>query len=744
MMRLMSGGVLVVLAAARVCRGGDTAVARRITPWWEQASPAARSVERLRRKNLGSQSPGQREARAYRVPPVEGESGAAELVVHDLFASADAFHFPDDETKFQGGLYVVYEVLEPADVILRVDSGSAFWSCENVSLGKRSVFYTRGKWALSETGVFALDLPVAGWKSYTGAPFAKGAYVLDRVGMQLYHGTTGKHLKVLKPNKLASSASDGGRGAMGPDTWFTVADLTAYTIGVNDVTSDWGRSGYVGATVRLTDADGERFDLPGAEVSAEVSSGGPHETTTIRLAPRGGIYERGSIEYSYRFFGTYPEEFYDKNRITVKATVWVLGPDGLAREEKVEKTVSRDSSAPVPLQSWQNLEPRRPPRVADGRLCESRVLWVHGSYFQWWKSIENADQALRATKMLNANIFGGGVFFAGRSHVRTEKMVTLESVWEGPDVFEHLISQAHAAGIEVHPAVNCAIGGGGWGGPQLLQERPEWAVVDANGKRLNEGNASVSDLHRPEFRETFVGYVVDMARRYEIDGVKLDFTRTKQRCYCERCREEYRGLTGRDLADDSRPPYTPAYIKWQEDAVSALVRGIRQGLDSVRTGIKLSHWGHDEPGNPSYQGRRPDIWLNNGWIDWFEIGCYGGDPDAAVRTWSRIARMVDRPECVWPAFGFYIGNTASAPADSYVVIPRKNEFTGDGFHSRTMGCRRPKVLAPMVRAFRDQCGLNGLALFDLCQLTRAVAEAYGTELFTESAVPWFPALTREE
>ena len=183
MMRLMSGGVLVVLAAARVCRGGDTAVARRITPWWEQASPAARSVERLRRKNLGSQSPGQREARAYRVPPVEGESGAAELVVHDLFASADAFHFPDDETKFQGGLYVVYEVLEPADVILRVDSGSAFWSCENVSLGKRSVFYTRGKWALSETGVFALDLPVAGWKSYTGAPFAKGAYVLDRVGM---------------------------------------------------------------------------------------------------------------------------------------------------------------------------------------------------------------------------------------------------------------------------------------------------------------------------------------------------------------------------------------------------------------------------------------------------------------------------------------------------------------------------------------------------------------------------------
>ena len=173
-----------------------------------------------------------------------------------------------------------------------------------------------------------------------------------------------------------------------------------------------------------------------------------------------------------------------------------------------------------------------------------------------------------------------------------------------------------------------------------------------------------------------------------------------------------------------------------------LVRGIREALDAVRPGLKLSHWGHDEPGSPSFQGRRPDVWLNNGWIDWFEIGCYGGDPDAAVRTWSRIARMVDRPECVWPAFAFYIGSIPQpgTATDTYVPIPRNNEFTGDGFHAKegAMGCRRPVVLTPMYEAFRDTCGLSGLALFDLCQQTKETAEAYGRELFVEPAVPWYP------
>jgi hypothetical protein len=203
--------------------------------------------------------------------------------------------------------------------------------------------------------------------------------------------------------------------------------------------------------------------------------------------------------------------------------------------------------------------------------------------------------------------------------------------------------------------------------------------------------------------------------------------------------DEYRQKTGRDLAADARPPYTAPFMAWQEEAVGALVRGIREALDGVRPGLKLSHWGHDEPGSPSAQGRRPDVWLNNGWIDWFEICCYGDDPEAAVRSWSRIARMVKRPESVWPAFGTYKSGVSDnvTATDSFVPLPRRNEFTGDGMHG---GCaaRRAGTLLPMYQAFRDRCDTGGFAIFDMSYVTRETAADLGRLLFPEPAVPWYP------
>jgi len=334
---------------------------------------------------------------------------------------------------------------------------------------------------------------------------------------------------------------------------------------------------------------------------------------------------------------------------------------------------------------------------------------------------------------MNMNIFGGCMYGGGTSFVRSEIMPTPKSVREGEDVFAFLIEEAHAAGIQVHPAINCMHVGKGWGWPYILDDHPEWGI-GPEGKK----STKICDVHRPEFRDTLIRYVADVAKRYDIDGVKLDFTRTMQTCFCEKCVAEYREETGRELAKDARPPYTESFFKWQEDAVGELVKGMREALDSVRPGLKLSHWGHDAPGCHSPQGRRPDVWLNNGWIDWFEISCYGSDPDAAVYQWIKIAKRVERPACVWPAFGTYKSGVTKdvKPTETYVPLPRHNEFTGDGLHS---GCaaRRAKALLPMYEAFRDRCNMNGFAVFDLSYCTRETAANIGKLVFPEPAVPWF-------
>ena len=173
--------------------------------------------------------------------------------------------------------------------------------------------------------------------------------------------------------------------------------------------------------------------------------------------------------------------------------------------------------------------------------------------------------------------------------------------------------------------------------------------------------------------------------------------------------------------------------------MAELVKGMRDALNAVRPGLKLSTWGHDSPADrmSGYQGRRPDVWLNNGWIDWFEIGCYGDNPQQALGDWREIARMVKRPECVWPMFGSYLSAQYRTEANASQSVPFALTVTGDKIHPGVFA-RKPEVLVPMYQAFRDTCKLNGFGIFDLSYMTEETAQGTGKLLFPEQAVPWYP------
>ena len=70
--------------------------------------------------------------------------------------------------EFNAGFHVTYEVEETADVILKSNSGSGFWSFRNWNKTFKTVFYTGEKWDLRKKGVFSQEVPVVTWKSYTG------------------------------------------------------------------------------------------------------------------------------------------------------------------------------------------------------------------------------------------------------------------------------------------------------------------------------------------------------------------------------------------------------------------------------------------------------------------------------------------------------------------------------------------------------------------------------------------------
>ena len=103
----------------------------------------------------------------------------------------------------------------------------------------------------------------------------------------------------------------------------------------------------------------------------------------------------------------------------------------------------------------------------------------------------------------------------------------------GLDPLAYLVTQAHAADIEVHawivPYRVCT----SWppSGNTLLASHPEWLMVelaDMDGGPATIGGKYVMDPGSPDVQEYLVGIVQELVTNYEIDGINLDYIRYTQ------------------------------------------------------------------------------------------------------------------------------------------------------------------------------------------------------------------------
>ena len=224
--------------------------------------------------------------------------------------------------------------------------------------------------------------------------------------------------------------------------------------------TDWGQGGFVGATVALTDAKGETFDVPGAEVTAYVAAK-DHEMEAIALYPEEGFFG-GTGDYSlrYRFTAKYPESFFKPEKVTVRAKAVILGPDRVVREEALVKTIPKEASNAVSLAAWlkQGGE-RKPRRTADGTLIETRYLYIHPDVVRWWESVEKLKKTIAACAETGVNVLCPGIRHHGYSYVHSTVAPMRSNALKDVDIFKLFIEEAKKAGLVVLPHISCAQGG---------------------------------------------------------------------------------------------------------------------------------------------------------------------------------------------------------------------------------------------------------------------------------------------
>lgn len=202
-------------------------------------------------------------------------------------------------------------------------------------------------------------------------------------------------------------------------------------------------------------------------------------------------------------------------------------------------------------------------------------------------------------------------------------------VWPGPetpyrgweDPFGRAIEEARARGLEVHAWVNALLA---WSAPDppadpvhVFRRRPEWFVLDGEGRSMRDlsradldraglrGEGWFLDPARTEVRTELRRFVLELALRYPIDGVHLDYIRY------------------------------PAGWAPEEgaEAITLLVGLVRQDLAKVRPGAELSAAVLPDAGEAVRSfGQDWATWVERGLVDEAVPMVYRDTPAAVVRT----------------------------------------------------------------------------------------------------------------
>jgi uncharacterized lipoprotein YddW (UPF0748 family) len=327
-------------------------------------------------------------------------------------------------------------------------------------------------------------------------------------------------------------------------------------------------------------------------------------------------------------------------------------------------------------------EPYRSLAAADERpATETRALFDES--WQWARSREDVTRLVDMAARAGFNVLvpcvwhgRGTAYPSPLNHPHAELAEPIARF----DALAFLVERAHRAGIQVHP----------W-----------FTVVRREDEKypqfFDDGTPDQAyDIHRPEFREFAASLIEDVARRYAVDGVNLDYIRAMGVCRSDGCARAYARTTGRELDVDLAAatvagPARSSIERWQDGAMLELVSSIARKTRAARPGVIISVSGHPVPLEQlrPLEGRAEVEWQRRGFIDAVFAMEYGAEPHHE-RLASVVRELTEPAALVW-LFANYErldGLKSARPADNLVEYIRfaraRAPGSGVGFYLRDM------------------------------------------------------------
>jgi uncharacterized lipoprotein YddW (UPF0748 family) len=221
-------------------------------------------------------------------------------------------------------------------------------------------------------------------------------------------------------------------------------------------------------------------------------------------------------------------------------------------------------------------------------------------------------------------------------------------------------------------------------------------------------------VHDPAFRDFIIKLMLDVVRRYRVDGVNLDYIRSMGFCSSKHCQDDYQARYGRSLTLDTYLRKIPgkriaSLQTWNYDAVSAIVKNFSKEAKSARPKLVISVDAHPLNEDLLLQGQDSVMWANNGWIDVIFNMDYKKRTD--VETAEAAAGQLH------------------VPGKMTMLLSTFDKVDGKPI------LRDPALLVDYVRLVRRLWPDTGISFYQYPQFSDAQFTALKNEVFAETARP---------
>ncbi|MEG4343646.1 family 10 glycosylhydrolase [Microcoleus sp. A003_D6] len=328
--------------------------------------------------------------------------------------------------------------------------------------------------------------------------------------------------------------------------------------------------------------------------------------------------------------------------------------DQLLQEQKYAEARSQWVEARQLL--WQNY-PQEGQRVG----AEIRAVWLDRGTIVAARS----EQGLAAVfdRLATAGI--NTVFFetlnAGYTIYPSQVAPQQNPLTVGWDPLESAVKLARERGMELHAWVwifatgnkrhNTLIGKpSSYPGP-VLSAHPDWANIDNKGRRqhVNDGKFYI-DPANPEARSYLLQIVSEIASKYKVDGVQLDYIRYPFQDdnagftygYGIAARQQFKQLTGADPVNIS-PSSGNLWRQWVEfktNQINTFVAEVSQLLrqNSPRTILSVAVFPHPESQRIYKIQQNWEVWARQGIVDLIVPMTYALDTNRLQRITEPLVK----------------------------------------------------------------------------------------------------------